>query len=66
MFADKVGPIFLKKELKLFAIYTLLSILSPLIIKYDGIFLLLRLLSNSFMVVQVCFIFGSYLLNFDS
>ena len=38
MFAEKVGPIFWTKELKLFAISSLLSILSPLIIKYDGKF----------------------------
>ena len=36
MFADKVGPIFWKKELKLFSISSILSILYPLIIKYNG------------------------------
>ena len=36
MFAERVGPIFWKKELKLFAMSSLLSILSPLIMKYDG------------------------------
>ena len=67
MFVKSVGPIFWKKKLKLFAILSLLSILSPLIIKYDGkSFLLLHLLSNSFMVVQVCFIFDINLLNFES
>ena len=67
MFAERVGPIFWKKELKLFAMSSLLSILSPLIMKYDGnSFLLLHLLSNSLMAVQVCFIFDTYLLNFDS
>ena len=65
MFAERVGPIFWKKELKLFAMSSLLSILSPLIMKYDGnYFLLLHLLSNSLMVVPVCFIFDTYLLNF--
>ena len=67
MFAERVGPIFWKKELKLFAMSSLLSILSPLIMKYDGnYFLLLHLLSNSLMVVQDCFIFDTYLLNFHS
>ena len=42
MFVERVGPIFWKKELKLFAMSSLLSILSPLIMKYDG---------NSFFVV---------------
>ena len=36
MFAEKVGPIFWKKELQLFSISSLLSILFPLILKYDG------------------------------
>ena len=67
MFAEKAGPIFWEKELKLFAMSSLLSILSPLIMKYDGnSFLLLHVLSNSLMVVQVCFIFDTYLLNFGS
>ena len=44
---------------------SLLSILSPLIMKYGGNpFLSLHLLSNSLMGVQVCFIFDTYLLSF--
>ena len=67
MFAERVGPIFWKKELKLFVMSSLLSILSTLIMKYDrNSFLLLHLLSDLLMVVQVCFIFDTYLLNFDS
>ena len=43
-----------KKELKLFAMSSLLSILSPSLTKYDvNSFLLLHLLSNSLMVVHV-------------
>ena len=38
MFAEKFGPILWQKELKLFALSSLLSILSPLIMKYDGNF----------------------------
>ena len=67
MFAERVGPIFWKKALKLFAMSSLVTILSPLIMKYDGnSFLLLHLLSYSLMVVQVCSIFDTYLLNIDS
>ena len=38
MLAERLGPIFWNKELKLLAMSSLLSNLSPLITKHDGIF----------------------------
>ena len=48
MFAERVGPIFWKKELKLFAMSSLFSILSPLIMKYDGNFLVVVIFIEQF------------------
>ena len=67
MFAERVAPIFWKKEVEV--VCNVLFIVNFVSINYEiwwELFLLLHLLSNSFMAVQVCFIFDTYLLNFDS